>query len=305
MDMKGYSFRSLLTGVTLFLTIMFSVSGPSYAISIQALETKAHTNDTAAQLELARAYQSGEGIKASQSQALYWYSRAAITGNTEAQYGMGQLFEYWKPTPALEQAAVWYQIAAENNYPEADSAYTHILELQFNQRRARQISSIQQLDQAYDENQAPAVPLVPPQKQNVIRTDVFTVLVVVLLAVLIFTGRRLLRNRKNSQLAALRSHITELKQQVHQLSKKNRTQQKQMGKIYSQLKQDQRQEQQQKLAIAFALLGYTADRLPDNKALKVRYKKLCRIYHPDADGSDEEMKRLNEAVKLISSYKKS
>lgn len=302
--MKGYSFRSLFAGVVLFLIVMLSVSGRSYAISIQTLESKARANDVNAQLELARAYQSGEGIKASQSQALYWYGRAAITGNTDAQYGLGQLFEYWKPTPALDQAAVWYQIAAEHNHPEADSAYTHILELQFNQRRARQISSIQQLDQAYDETPPPAAPQSPPQEQNVIRTDIVTVSAIVLCAVLIFAGRRLLRNRRHSQTAGLRLHITELKQQIHRLSKKNRTQQKQLEKMYSQLKQDQRQEQQQKLAIACALLGYKPEELPDGKTLKSRYKKLCRIYHPDSGGSDEEMRRINAAVKLISGYKK-
>jgi len=31
----------------------------------------------------------------------------------------------------------------------------------------------------------------------------------------------------------------------------------------------------------------------------VRYKQLCKIYHPDLKGSDEEMKRLNSALKII------
>ncbi|WP_407702388.1 DnaJ domain-containing protein [Vibrio algarum] len=56
--------------------------------------------------------------------------------------------------------------------------------------------------------------------------------------------------------------------------------------------------------MACAVLGYNPSRLPSEKEIKLRYKKLCRVYHPDANGSDEEMKRLNGAVKVISSYLK-
>ena len=75
--------------------------------------------------------------------------------------------------------------------------------------------------------------------------------------------------------------------------------------MYNQLQKNQKQSQENHFALACALLGYRPGKLPDERALKARYKKLCRVYHPDADGSDEDMKRLNAAVKLVSKYRKS
>ncbi|MBO0237122.1 DnaJ domain-containing protein, partial [Vibrio parahaemolyticus] len=35
-------------------------------------------------------------------------------------------------------------------------------------------------------------------------------------------------------------------------------------------------------------------------AIKLRYRQLSKLYHPDTRGSEEEMKRLNHAFKLVS-----
>ncbi|MDF5305812.1 DnaJ domain-containing protein, partial [Vibrio parahaemolyticus] len=36
------------------------------------------------------------------------------------------------------------------------------------------------------------------------------------------------------------------------------------------------------------------------QAVKLRYRQLSKLYHPDTRGSEEEMKRLNQAFKIIS-----
>ncbi|NCO46707.1 MAG: hypothetical protein GW890_10090, partial [Vibrio sp.] len=59
------------------------------------------------------------------------------------------------------------------------------------------------------------------------------------------------------------------------------------------------QSQDQKLLLACALFGFKLSELPDEKSIKLRYKQLCKIYHPDLQGSQEEMKRLNGALKII------
>ncbi|MDN3683394.1 DnaJ domain-containing protein [Vibrio sinaloensis] len=53
------------------------------------------------------------------------------------------------------------------------------------------------------------------------------------------------------------------------------------------------------MALACALFGYKPGAIPDNKQIKVRYKQLCKIYHPDLNGNEEDMKRLNAALKVI------
>ncbi|PWI34028.1 hypothetical protein DI392_07455 [Vibrio albus] len=304
--MKGYSLRLLFPCVALLLIIILTFPYPTDAATIDSLEKRAAQDDVIAQLELARAYLSEETGNANQKQALYWYSKAAITGNSDAQYELGLLFENWYPTPSLDQAEIWYKLAAENNQPDAEAAYTHILEIQFNHQRAKQISSIQQLDKTFNETPTSQATVSSPtsQQPTVVRTDILAVSAIVFFAVLIFTGRRFIHKRNDTQSTELQGRITGQNQQLDQLKKKYRIQQKQISKMYSQLKQTQQQDQTHKLAVACALLGYTTDNLPDNKTLKLRYKKLCRIYHPDTEGSDEEMKRLNEAIKLISSYKK-
>ncbi|CSC93275.1 DnaJ domain [Vibrio cholerae] len=51
--------------------------------------------------------------------------------------------------------------------------------------------------------------------------------------------------------------------------------------------------------MAYALMGFHQNQRPDVKMIKLRYKQLSKIYHPDLHGSEEEMKRLNSAVKIV------
>ncbi|MEF1291946.1 DnaJ domain-containing protein, partial [Vibrio sp. M260118] len=53
------------------------------------------------------------------------------------------------------------------------------------------------------------------------------------------------------------------------------------------------------ITLACALFGFNPSKIPDEKQIKARYKQLCKVYHPDLKGSEEEMKRLNQALKVI------
>ena len=80
-------------------------------------------------------------------------------------------------------------------------------------------------------------------------------------------------------------------------------QKRQLEVLYQELKRSQKNQansnQDQKIQLACAVFGYHPSQVPDEKAIKVRYKQLSKIYHPDMKGSDEEMKRLNGALKTI------
>jgi len=71
--------------------------------------------------ELAKAYESGEGVERDEAQALDWYKRAAGRGNPDAQYVLGRAylecrFGFAKNT---EKAVEWLGRAAHNGNPDA------------------------------------------------------------------------------------------------------------------------------------------------------------------------------------------
>jgi uncharacterized protein len=59
---------------------------------VQTLRHSAESGDAAAQLKLARAYDSGNAIKADIVAAAKWYEAAARQGNSEAQNALGSLY---------------------------------------------------------------------------------------------------------------------------------------------------------------------------------------------------------------------
>lgn len=52
--------------------------------------------------------------------------------------------------------------------------------------------------------------------------------------------------------------------------------------------------------MACAVFGYSPEQIPNQTAIKRRFRQLSKIYHPDSGGADQEMKRLNQALKIIS-----
>jgi hypothetical protein len=122
-----------------------------------------------------------------------------------------------------------------------------------------------------------------------------------LLIVIVSIGSTLVISRKREILKS--SDLGTQKQVLEtQLSEKNRTikqQKRQLQTMFNELKKQKGQKSSNNLQLACALFGYTPSSIPNQKSIKVRYKQLSKIYHPDGQGCDEEMKRLNSALKTI------
>lgn len=336
----------------LITTLIFCFSSFSYANANQATFaeqlSQAKLNNPRAQYQVSQAFLSGDGVEQSQQEAFYWLEQAAlndyklaqydlveqyltggliepdlnnaiywltklaIAGDDKAQFELGQLYE--KRAEVVDthlQAKLWYQIAAETN-PDAEQAYAQLLEQEFNQRRAKQIAKLQQLDAEST-----------PSKQTNWVTDTLDSNTWALagLALVLSAGslgwlRHRGKQRKQHDSNASRASLLELSSAENhklktQLSKQDaalKKQRQQIELLYSELKKQQNNTNQTRgvessanspLALACAMFGFSQDNIPDVVKIKQRYKQLCKIYHPDLKGSDEEMKRLNHALKVI------
>lgn len=81
---------------------------------------KAEEGNLQAQTELAKAYQTGDGVQKDLVEAIKWYRQAAEGGDAQAQVGLGEM--YFKGD-GIEQdlkiAAQWYRRAAEQGHHHA------------------------------------------------------------------------------------------------------------------------------------------------------------------------------------------
>lgn len=118
-----------------------------------------------------------------------------------------------------------------------------------------------------------------------------------------FGGWVTLRKQQRA-LAALSSQEANQTQQldakVKELEFTNKQLKRQLEKVFKEFKKTRSQSDNHKVAVACAMFGYTPQTIPDNQAVKLRYRQLSKLYHPDTRGSEEEMKRLNQAFKIIS-----
>lgn len=268
----------------------------------KTLLTEAESGNANAQIKLALAYKEEKKYQTSH----FWLVTAATKGNTEALFLLGEFFEssdsgQYKSLPIAEN---WYLIGSNNGNKSAELGYERVLETQFNNRRANLVSSITVLDDQIDEDiqqSANSKTDFFNQKQNRISSDIIITSFLLMCVLFYVTVKRLVTHKKTGQ-------KEDLNRQLAHQTKKTRTLQRHLAAAHFQLKKNQDQLQKanvdQSIIIACAVLGYNPNRLPSEKEIKLRYKKLCRVYHPDANGSDEEMKRLNGAVKVISSYLK-
>jgi TPR repeat protein len=120
-----------LSTVILFLSISCAVresaaqvqapvSEPLSPVDISQLQTKARAGDSAAELELAKAYEDGNGVPQSDNQALKWYRAAAEQGNATAQNDVGIMFSLGRGVEQDKMEAVkWYRKAAREENPNA------------------------------------------------------------------------------------------------------------------------------------------------------------------------------------------
>lgn len=273
------------------------------------LKQSAGNGYSLAQLKLANAYDSGIAIEENLDLAVYWYTKAAVQGLARAQLKLGILYEReyneYQTITDLDLARVWYKVALENNSTQAEAGYNRVLEAKFNAMRAAQLGQITQLDDESNKALTATEPSSPAPKMTqesnwalpevsqqvgyliIAATFLFALLAVILL------GRKKRKQKtavKQEQKSADDSRI------LRKDLEKTRRQLLSQNAVLKDLKNAQ---QDQNFTLACTFLGFNAKRLPSAEAIKVRYKKLCRVYHPDANGSDDEMKKLNGALKVI------
>lgn len=330
-----------------FVLLLLSTS--SWAMTVDELTEKAQHNDTDAQFQLAERYLAGDGVEASDQEARYWLERAATAGNqgaiqtlitlslkqsqdskhlnqaiywltqlaingdTQAQARLGELYEKQSEPPnALDMAEIWYRIAAKHD-ENAQLGYERVLEQKFNAQRAKQVSSIDQLEVAFD---SPEIKLNPVEKSKASASNsaqpwiyLVAALVIAIMALLVWhrkTLNALAQQERNTDVRASQETL-KLREQVKIQDSTLRQQKRQLDTLYRQFKKLQASKQtsaepaakDNKLALACAVFGYKATNIPSSKEVKARYKQLCKIYHPDLQGSEEEMKRLNGALKIV------
>ncbi|KAG0231919.1 hypothetical protein BGW41_002002 [Actinomortierella wolfii] len=88
--------------------------------TMDELAYRADRNDVEAQIALASRYESGDGVAKNESEAFYWYLRAAKQGNMLAQYRLGEVYFQGKGTPQSDtEACTWYRRSAEQGCGEA------------------------------------------------------------------------------------------------------------------------------------------------------------------------------------------
>lgn len=263
----------------------------------------AESGHVSAMIQLAGAYLNGSGTGKDTDKALFWLTKAFAAGNQDAAVRIGQLYESLSRSPAPQvMAEIWYHSVAEYN-PKAEQLYARLLEQNFNQQRARQVSSIQQLESTLEQSGTPqttSVPLQPQKPTESVRSDALLIILFILVSVAALSAYRHLRPSKQPPTARQQENLT---LQLDEQSGVIKQQKRQLDKLYRELKRLQStqavQSQEKQFALACAMFGFHPDQLPDERSIKLRYKQLSKIYHPDMKGSEEEMKRLNSSLKLI------
>ncbi|MEZ8943498.1 hypothetical protein AB4510_15345 [Vibrio sp. 10N.222.54.B12] len=344
------SFLRTLFLALIFSTIQLSTTHFVHAASSDEFSLESQPQDPVSQYQLAQAYESGVDVPVSTSDALYWYTQSAENGNPNAQFRLGEwylagtgveqsnkLALEWFIKAALQgnqrapievaklyessleqdllqpldKAQLWYEAALKNN-PNAEDGYNRVLEAQFNQQRAKQISSIEQLDDSIDSeidtsqglsqhvqsNQASRSNL---SSSNLTSYDymISAALAVLISIISIIATLVISRRRQALESGDSRQQQQSLEAQLSSQDLTIKQQKRQLHIMFHELKKQKNSKGLSHLQVACALFGYTPSSIPDQKSIKIRYKQLSKIYHPDGHGCDEEMKRLNNALKTI------
>lgn len=322
--------------ISLFvLTTNLLLSCFAFASSAKPTEYYLNFDDGQAQFQMAQNYQLGTNIAADPYKAAYWYMKAALNGYVPAQYQLGLLYEKDQvPLSSLDIAEMWLQTAidirkqAANFHPDhvtsdqtlLEETLSRILEEKFNAQRARQISSITPDNEQNNvssavttimpvENSIPLLSTLTKTKNNehsagwasftlehlsYILASILGVVIVIAATVLI----------KNWRMSINSEQIEKQQNELLNEQKKNKQLMKQLNAMYKEVQKQQQAIGEQKVVEAYALFGLIPYQSVELPKLKTRYKLLSKVYHPDGYGSDEEMQRLNNAVKLISQHAK-
>lgn len=282
----------------------------------------AENGHKAAQYKVAQAFELGDGTKKDLDLAIRWYTQLAIEGDVKAPLKLASLYEHAKEDISeLDMAEIWYQVASdtlENTQfnTQAEDGYYRVLETKFNTQRAKQLSSMDKLDAEFE-----PITLEPPATSLTQTTDStgkwslasllqkikienskFNVihyvpwLIIALLTLCLIVLMRKNNSKKTNGLIEQQQQLqNELKSKTFAIKQLKR----QLETVFREFKKLQAATKKQKFAMACAMFGFNPTSLPDEKKIKLRFKQLSRIYHPDMKGSEEEMKRLNSALKII------
>ncbi len=84
----------------------------------------------------------GASVDQDNKLALEWFIKAALQGNKRVPNEVAKIYESSldkELLQPLDSAQLWYEAALKDN-PDAEEGYNRVLEAQFNQQRAKQIS---------------------------------------------------------------------------------------------------------------------------------------------------------------------
>ncbi len=86
---------------------------------VQALMARANAGDTAAQVELGRAYEDGKGVQQDDEMAAQWFRKAADHGDARAQNSLGVMYALGRGVERNKEESVrWYRKAAKGGLSE-------------------------------------------------------------------------------------------------------------------------------------------------------------------------------------------
>ncbi|MGF1748029.1 hypothetical protein [Vibrio cionasavignyae] len=280
----------------------------------QQASNNGHLNAT---YNYAQALEYGRGITQNASRAALLYTKLAVLGDKSTYGKLAKLYSDNNVNiPATDQAVLWYSLAAEQS-SAFESEFEHALQQQFNERQRRQIDALQQQEgiaapqaslaqPAASASNQPNVSSEKHNNSNVIHNNSGTlswsthfVYWVVLLLILISVGYYLVQFK--------RSQSNERRGDPR-LQEVLQAQQRTIATLQHKLKIAQTTQKSapttpppSAFEEAYLRFGFAPkqQKLLTPTLLKSRYKQLSRIFHPDIQGSEDEMKQLNIAFKTL------
>ncbi len=192
-----------------------------------------------------------------------------------------------------------YQMASQHN-PAAEQAYNQLLEQRFNQLRAKQVSQIKSLDKKAEQAQEEKSTVANPKVEHSPFLWLIWLAAILIISGLSFLVIKKLKQNRKAREAKEESQNQRMAEKIKELEFTNKQLKRQLEKVFREFKKSKTQAENHKLSLACAMLGYTPQTIPDLQSIKLRYRQLSKLYHPDTRGSEEEMKRLNHAFKLVS-----
>lgn len=99
--------------------IMAALAG-DYSKAYEFFLVEAKSGNSQAQYYLGMMYDNGKGVPQGYKEAVKWYRLAAEQGNMEAQYSLGNMYHNGKGVPQVyKEALKWYRLAAEQGHADA------------------------------------------------------------------------------------------------------------------------------------------------------------------------------------------